>query len=171
MFRLNHIPPEEATGDVKEVYGIFPEGVPVPIPLQMFSASPGLLKAQGGVMKYMIGHKELSFHLLALIRFLSACHSNYGFCTEFNGALLKQAGMTDEDLAEIQKDPGKAPIEDNEKALLAFVQKAVKDADSVTDEDVQALKDMGWSDANIFDAAYLGATMVAGRILNTVFVK
>jgi hypothetical protein len=171
MFRLSHIPPEEATGKVAEVYGMFPEGVPVPTPLQMFSASPGLLAAQGGAMQYLSGHKELSFHLLALIRFLSACHSNYGFCKKFNGDLLRQSGMSDEDLAAIQEDPGKAPIEDNEKTLLAFVQKAVKDPDSVTDQDIDLLRKEGWSDANIFDATALGAMMVAGRILNTAFVK
>jgi hypothetical protein len=171
MFRLSHVSPDQASGQVAEVYNLFPAGVPKPLPLQMYSASPGLMSAQGEVIKHYLSHQNISFHLLALIRFLVSCHEKYEFCTKFNGEILKQSGMSGEDLAAIQKDPTKAPIEDNERALLAFVMKAVKEPGSVNDEDISALKDMGWPESDIFDAVFLGTTMVANRILTTVFMK
>jgi uncharacterized peroxidase-related enzyme len=45
-----------------------------------------------------------------------------------------------------------APISAAEKALLAFVEKVNKDARSVSQQDVEALHEAGWSDEAIFDA-------------------
>jgi hypothetical protein len=171
MFRLSHVPPEEATGAIARAYGMFPEGVPVPKPLIMYSASPGMMDAMSGIIQYYMGHKTLSFPLQALIRYLVSCHANYSWCEQFNGALLKQAGMTDDDLSAVQKDPGLAPIEDNEKAMLSFVLKVIKEPESVTRHDIEDLKAQGWQDPDILDAAQLGANMTANRIMNTAFIE
>ena len=42
-----------------------------------------------------------------------------------------QQGMTEEDIEAIEKDPSKAPLEDNERAMLAFVIKAIKAPDTI----------------------------------------
>ncbi len=170
MFRLSHVPREEATGTVAQAYDLFPEGVPVPVPLMMYSASPGIMEATSGILQYYMGHKALSFPLQALIRYLVSCHAGHNWCEQFNGALLKRAGMTDEDLTAVQKDPGAAPIEDNERAMLNFVLKAVKEPESVSREDIADLKALGWQDSDILDATQLGANMIAGRIMNTAFM-
>ena len=170
MFRLKHIPPAEASGPVAEAYAMFPQGMEPPLPMQMYSASPGLMEAMGDYMKYFMNHQRLSFPLLALIRYLAATYAGHAWCEKFNGGLLKKAGMSEEDLAAVIEDPGRAPIEDNEKALLAFVIKTVKDPAGVTGQDIDRLRELGWHDSDILDATQMGANMLAARIMNVAFM-
>ena len=46
MFLLDVVKPEDAAGKVAEAYSVFPEGIPVPEPLVMMSASPDLAEIQ-----------------------------------------------------------------------------------------------------------------------------
>lgn len=50
-----------------------------------------------------------------------------------------------------------APIPDSERALMRFVEIITKHAYKTSDEDVQALRDHGWSDPQIAEAVYIAA--------------
>ncbi len=50
-----------------------------------------------------------------------------------------------------------APITPAERLLLEFVETLTRHAYKITDEQVQALRDVGWSDAQIAEAVYDGA--------------
>lgn len=50
-----------------------------------------------------------------------------------------------------------APIPANEHALLRFVETVTKHAYKTTDEDVQGLRDLGWTDPQIAEAVYVTA--------------
>jgi alkylhydroperoxidase family enzyme len=78
--------------------------------------------------------------------------------------------MSKEDLAAVIEDPGRAPIKDNERALLAFVIKTVKDPAGVTGQDIDRLRELGWHDSDILDATQMGANMLAARIMNVAFM-
>ena len=171
MFLLNCVKPEEATGKIAEIYGTFPKAVGVPEPLQLMSATPGLLEIQVNVIKYFMGHPNLTFPLLASIRYLSAVHFNYDYCIGFNGKILQAAGATDADLEAMKKDPMNAPLEDKEKSMLAFVIKALKDPKSVEKADIDTLRDLGWTDSDIFDALAHGANMSAAGIIYNAFAR
>lgn len=80
-----------------------------------------------------------------------------------------QQGMTEEDIKELEKDPSQAPLEDNERAMLAFVIKAINTPDAVTQEDVDQLHEMGWADRDILDALAHGANMIGSSILMKTF--
>ena len=54
-------------------------------------------------------------------------------------------------------DLEKAPISTAERLLLAFVGTLTKHAYRITDEQVQGLRDVGWTDAQIAEAVYDGA--------------
>ena len=77
--------------------------------------------------------------------------------------------MTEDDIKKIEKDPSQAPLEDNERVMLAFVMKAIKTPDAVTQEDVNQLHGMGWTDRDILDALAHGANMIASSILMKTF--
>ena len=77
--------------------------------------------------------------------------------------------MTEEDIKELEKDPSQAPLEDNERAMLAFVIKAIKTPDAVTQEDVDQLHEMGWADRDILDALAHGTNMIGSSILMKTF--
>jgi alkylhydroperoxidase family enzyme len=54
-------------------------------------------------------------------------------------------------------DLDRAPVTPAERLLLEFVGTLTKHAYRITDEQVQALRDAGWSDAQIAEAVYVGA--------------
>jgi alkylhydroperoxidase family enzyme len=54
-------------------------------------------------------------------------------------------------------DLDKTPVTQAERLLLEFVGTLTKHAYRITDEQVQELRDVGWSDAQIAEAVYDGA--------------
>lgn len=54
-------------------------------------------------------------------------------------------------------DLDQAPITPAERLLLQFVETLTRHAYRITDEQVQGLRDVGWSDAQIAEAVYDGA--------------
>ena len=54
-------------------------------------------------------------------------------------------------------DLEKAPINPAERLLLEFVDTLTRHAYRITDEQVQRLRDVGWSDAQIVETVYNGA--------------
>jgi hypothetical protein len=172
MFILNHVKPEEASGKVAQAYGVIPPEIPVPEPLQMMSASPDLAFLQSNVIRYFRSQEKLDLGLLATIRYLVASEFDYPYCQNFNAGLLQQAGgMSAADLDAMKDHPEKAPLEESQKELALFVLKAVKTPEKVTAAEVERLRQLGWSDQNIFDATYHGAYMVTISIVHKAFVK
>jgi alkylhydroperoxidase family enzyme len=172
MFLLNHIKPEEASGKVAEAYSVFPSQVPVPELLILMSASPELAYAQSGIIRHFMSHDRLDMGLLAMIRYLVANEYDYQFCIDFNAGLLKRAGgMSDTDLDALKANPENAPLEESQKALLLFVLKVVRTPNDVEKSDVDKLRELGWSDKDIFDAAYHGAAMIGPSTLFKAFTE
>ncbi len=70
--------------------------------------------------------------------------------------------MQGEEYTEVAKalragDLEQAPISRAERILLEFVGTLTRHAYRITDEQVQALRDVGWTDAQIAEAVYDGA--------------
>jgi len=171
MFLLKTVDPKQATGSVAEAYAVFPKEVGVPTPLQLMSASPGLLERQAATIRYYMNHPKLTFPLLAAIRFLAASKINHPFCIEFNGGVLMKMGLTAEEMATLKDNPGASSLEPDEAAMLAFVAKALNDPASVAEADIQALRELGYADSDIFDALAHAANMTAGALLYKTFVR
>lgn len=172
MFTLKTVTPEEATGKVAEAYSVFPEGIPVPAPLVLMSASPDLLHLQSQIIRHYMTHSKLDMGLLAIIRYLAASEYDYEFCINLNTGILKMAGgFSDSELEDLKKTPENAPLEDSQKALLLFVLKVIKTPEEVKETDVEALREMGWSDQDIFDASFHGTSMIGMSKLFKAFGK
>jgi alkylhydroperoxidase family enzyme len=54
-------------------------------------------------------------------------------------------------------DLDRAPVSPAERLLLEFVETLTRHAYRITDNQVQALRDVGWTDAQIAEAVYIGA--------------
>ena len=170
MAIIQTVSPEKAKGETKKIYDMMLQNVgAVPSPLQLASASPGILNLSWESIKYYSQHPTLGFALLSAIRFLVAKHLNFAFCTEFNKNILKKQGLSEEDIDEMTKDPLKAPLEDKEQAMLGFVLKAIKSPDAVEQQDMDQLHDLGWTDRDILDALAHGTNMVGLSILMKTF--
>jgi len=170
MSLIKTVPPENAEGEIAEVYSVFKKsGIPVPKPLEMVSVSPGLLKIQSQLVGYYMNHSSLGFALLSLIRYLVARKYNYAFCTCFNENFLKMQGMDEAQIKAVEKDPRKAPIEDKDREMLVFVLKAIDKPESITQKDMDTLYSFGWTDRDIFDALNHGTGMIGPSILMKTF--
>lgn len=166
MFLLKHVKPEDASGKVAQAYCAVPSQAPVPEPLLLLSASPQLAHLQSDILRYYVNHDRLDAELLAMIRYLVACDQDYGFCMRFNAGILQKAGgLSEAQLAQLRRDPASAPLAPAEKALLAFVLKVVRTPQSVIQEDVDRLRELGWQDRDILDACFHATSMLATSIL------
>ena len=87
---------------------------------------------------------------MALIRLLVAEEMKYNYCISLNRDILKLIGVADDDqLAAIMADPRKAPIPEKEIAMLELVLKVFTDPEAVEAADIQHLRDLGWTDADV----------------------
>lgn len=170
MALISTVPPEKAEGVVKEGYDIFMKKIGIiPRPLEMLSASPALFELQLQRIAYFSKHPKLSFALLSHIRYLVAHNLGYNFCMDFNRYTLKKQGIEEADIRRMESDPSQSLLEEREGAMLAFVVKAVKAPASVSAEEIQQLKDMGWEDRDMVDALAQGVSMIDHAIMMQVF--
>jgi hypothetical protein len=170
MALINTVSPDKAEGSIKEAYEMFMKNMGmIPRPMEMMSVSPALFDIQLQRIRYFSKHPTLSFPLLAHIRYLVAHSLNYSFCMDFNKHMLKKQGIGDEDIRKMETDPSHSLLEENESAMLAFVVKAVKNPGSVTAEEIQKLKNLGWEDRDMVDALSQGVSMIDHSIMMQVF--
>lgn len=170
MFKLNYVPADNAKGMIADAYSQFPETFGVPAPLQLMSTSPGMFKCQMALIDYFSRKAGFDFAIPAAIRYMAACHFKADACVEFNARLLNAAGLGEEDLAVLSNDPENGPFEERENRLIAFVKKVVEGRD-ISQEDIEALRSVGWTDANIYDACSQGTFMAGAGLMMSAFSK
>ena len=170
MALIQTVDPEKAEGQAKEIYDFMQQNVGViPAPLQLARASPRMMDSVWQSIQYYSEHPTLGFGLLSSIRYLVARQYDYVFCTGFNRNFLKMQGLSDEDIEKMESDPLNAPLDDKDRAMVAFVMKAVKTPDAVDQQDMDDLHDQGWADSDIMDALAHGTNMIASSILMKTF--
>jgi uncharacterized protein YciW len=169
MALINTVQPTDAEGIIQEGYEFFMNRIgTIPRPLEMLSVSPTLFELQLRRIQYLSKHPTLSFSLLAHIRYLVASTLDYQFCTDFNRHVLQKQGVSEDDLKKMEQDPSQSLLEDHESAMLVFVLKSVKDPASMTKDDVENLKKIGWEDKDIVDALTQGVSMIDHSIMMQV---
>lgn len=170
MALIHTVSPENAEGEIKEMYDMMLQNVGVvPAPMELASASPGMFNMLKQSIGYYMQHPNLGFGLLCAIRYLVAQQVGYVFCTHFNKDFLMKQGMTADDIQKMTADPFQAPLEDKERHMLTFVMKAITTPDAVSKEDMEQLHEWGWSDSDILDALSHGTNMIASSILMKTF--
>ncbi|MCK9203945.1 MAG: hypothetical protein M0P58_05830 [Bacteroidales bacterium] len=170
MALLKTIEKDQATGHVAEIYEIMTKNMGfIPNAFKVFSASPHILDIQFKNMGYYVRHQTLGGKLLAFIRLLVSEQEKCAYCITMNTGILFQYGVLPDMIAAIRLDPAKAPLEAKELNMLLFVLKVVKDANSIQKADVDGLRNMGWTDAEILEATYHGATQVAVDMIFNAF--
>ncbi len=170
MSLLKLVDQNEAIGKVGEIYqGMINMMGFIPNAFKIFSPSEHVLGQQVNNLTYYFRHSKLSGKLLSLVRLLVSEREKCEYCVTMNTSILFQYGIFPEMVSEILKDASKAPLEENEKALLFFVLKMVENSNEIAQEDVDKLRDLGWSDAEILECAYHAATQVATDMLFNTF--
>lgn len=161
----------DATGQTAEIYGQIQQAFGrVPNALQLHSASPIHLEQAWQNISYYMEHPNLSFPLLATIRMLVSQENQCDYCIGFNAAMLmERAGYSADQIVAIKTDPSNAPLAVKEKTMLLFVLKSTSAPQTVTADDIEQLRLLGWSDTDIFDGAAHGARNMAVDVLFNTF--
>ena len=170
MALVTTVSPENAEGIIKEGYEMFMKNVgAIPQPMQLMSVSPALFELQLKRIHYFSKHPRLSFALLVHIRYLAAKTVDYSYCIDLNGHFLKKVGYDDDAIRNMEQDPSKSMLEENESAMLDFVIRAMKKPTSITAEDIAKLKEFGYEERDMVDALAQGVGMIDHAIMMQVF--
>jgi hypothetical protein len=170
MAIIKTIKPESATGKVAEIYNHFITKFGfVPNSFQLTSSSEFLLSQQVGFISYYIQHPVISFPFQAFLRMLVSIKHECEYCVNMNTGMLLQNGFTMEQIQAAQENPENTPLSDKEKALLLFVLKVVKDSKSISEADMNLLRELGWEDQHILEATFHGTSQIATDMLFNAF--
>ncbi len=155
------IDPEIPEQDRRRVAGIF-KAVEhrmgfVPAGLRLYAISPPVLEQFINLVGYFMEHPSLNLKLLVFIRYLVSSAARCRFCIDFNGAMLLDMGVSEEELLTARDQPDRAPLPASDRLLLKIALAAVHDPDDIDQADMAAARQAGFSDREIFDAVIVAA--------------
>jgi alkylhydroperoxidase family enzyme len=168
---IKTIEPEEATGELAKLYKVIETmRGSVGNNAKLFSVSPELLRQQMDFIKFYMNHPTLSMPLLASIRIMVSDSEECQFCIDFNtGMLINFAGWTLDQVIAMRKNIDDANLEKREIEMLKIVIKAIRNAHGVNANDLDTLREMGWSDSDILEAVNHATRMLATDIIFNTF--
>ena len=157
MAFVSTVPPSEAEGAVREMYARQQEAYGyVPGYAKVFSLRPELMglwaDLQRGVRRH-IAPREFELATLAAARALKST-----ICSLAHGAFLLEF-FSQEELATILAGRGvcSGVISERDAALMKFAELVAREASSTTQENIDELRNVGFSDEEIFDVAAAAA--------------
>jgi len=155
-----HVPAEDDVPDeVKELWAKPLEKLGfVPNVLRVFALRPQhllgwwsyydeLLRGESGLTK---AQREL---IAVVVSVTNRCH----YCVVSHSAALRKLTGNPELADQVAADYTAADLEPRERAMLDFAVKLTEASADCTDADVEALRDVGWTDEDIFDIAQVAA--------------
>ncbi len=92
-----------------------------------------------------------------LVTLAAAGSLRSSYCSLAHGQVLLERHVSETELLTLALEPDSAPLTPVESAAMRFARKVVEDATAVAAADVAELRDLGLSDAEIFDIAAAAA--------------
>lgn len=150
MAFISTIPEDQAPADVKQMYDgeINAKGY-IPNYTRVFSHRPQVMAAWSNLLSSIRADMDLRRYELVTLAAARALRSSY--CMLAHGSVLRQKFYTPEQLTSIAGDYQTADLTPAEVAMMAFAEQIARDATAITQEDVDALREHGFSDPEIFD--------------------
>jgi len=127
----------------EESYGYLPNMY------RIFGHRPEGMEKWGALLARTRGHMSLRRYELVTLTAARELKSSY--CMLAHGSVLLREGFSETQLADTATDGAHAPLDEAEREMMRFAAKVVRDATSITREDVGRLKAQGFTDAEIFD--------------------
>jgi uncharacterized peroxidase-related enzyme len=156
MTYLETVPEEQATGPVAAMYetdrGAF--GF-LPNLTRAFSLRPDVYAAWRQLNAAVKANMDLRRYELATIAAARRLRSSY--CALAHGSILLDKFLEPEALKAIVEDHHAAGLDPVDVAIMDLADKVAGDATSVTEHDVQRLRDLGLGDAEIADVMLAAA--------------
>lgn len=152
MAFISTVPEDKAQADVKKMYDddLNAKGY-IPNYTRLFSHRPQVMAAWAQLHGSIRGNMDLRRYELVTLAAARALRSSY--CMLAHGSVLRQKFYSAEQLEQIARDYRTADLTAAEVAMMAYAEQIARDATAITQEDIDALREHGFSDAEIFDIA------------------
>ena len=148
----------EKTGSLGEIFKL------LAIDEKVYFATDGM------VQKYILDETTLSYDIKEAIALLISKENGCKMCVDVHKSIAKMLGLSDEKIEEILQGVDAINTDDKDKALLNFCIKAAKkDSYKILKEEIDALKDMGWSDVQVVEAVAITGYFNYINTLSNVF--
>lgn len=149
MAFIDTIPARDADADVREMYARQQAHYGyVPSYAKVFSHRPEVMRRwaelQAGIKRHMDKRR------FELVTFAAAHELKSTLCSLAHGKVLAELLSVD-DVHSLAGGHAPGSLSGAEVAMVEFARKVARDASAVTREDVQRLKRLGFSDAEVFD--------------------
>ncbi|WP_421361468.1 carboxymuconolactone decarboxylase family protein [Agrobacterium rosae] len=127
----------------KDTYGYLPNMY------LAFGHRPEVMESWSALLVSLRGNIEPRRYELVTLAAARELRSSY--CMLAHGAVLVRDGVSGDELESIVEGADDAPLNEQERAIMIFATKVVRDATSITQADIDALKTHALTDAEIFD--------------------
>jgi uncharacterized peroxidase-related enzyme len=124
----------------------------VPNYVRAFAARPAVYEAWKQLNGAIKESMDLRRYELATLAAATALKSSY--CSLAHGQILADKFYTAEEVAALVEEPANDPVD---RGVMAFARKVALAADTVTQADVDELKALGLTDADVLDVALAAA--------------
>ena len=141
----------------KDIVG---HGVGGDTPINWFTAQserPDIMEATWALFRGIMLQGEIPPTVKEMISMTIAMQSNCRYCTVAHTNALEGMGVPTEVIQSCAKDPDLAQIPPPQRAMLKFGLKTAQNPGSVTDADVDGLRDHGLTDGEIMEVAMVAA--------------
>lgn len=155
MSYIETTPVNEASGDVRKMYERQQDAWGyVPNYAKSFSHRPAAMERWGKLLAEL--KRPMDKRRFELITFSAAHELRHTSCSLAHGNALRPFLSADEIIALGEQRPVEG-VTEAEQEMMRFSRQVARDASSVGRQDVQRLKDLGFSDAEVFDIAAVSA--------------
>ena len=124
----------------------------------------------GMIQKYLLDETTLSYEIKEAIALLISKENGCKMCVDVHKSIAKMLGLSEEKIEEILLGVDSMNSSDKDKALLNFCIKASgKESYKILKEEIDALKEMGWSDIQVIEAVAITGYFNYINTLSNVF--
>jgi uncharacterized peroxidase-related enzyme len=156
MSYLPTVPPEEAAAEVKAIYDkdLAAQGY-VANYTRAFSRRPEVLQGWLGLKDAITSGMDPRLYELATVAAATAIRSSY--CSLVHGNILATRYYPAEKVVSMAADEVGDGLDAADVAVIRFARKVAQEAEKITQEDVDELRDLGLSDADVFNVIVVAA--------------
>jgi len=155
MAFIDIITPENAEGDLKQVYHqvIQSRGAVAEV-LRLHSLNPkSLTNHMDLYMTIMFGKSPLKRKVREMMAVVVSKANNCVYCQTHHGEALNNFWKDEDRVEKLKADYNSCELNDKELALADYAWALTKDPSSIQQSRINQLKQLGWSDRAVLDAA------------------
>lgn len=128
------------------------------------SARPDLIQANLNYVHSVADRGQLPPTVKQLLLMALSMQNDCRYCSVASTSVLEKMGVPRDIIESCASDPDMANVPPPQRAILKFGLKVARNAKSITNEDVETLRDFNFSDGEIMEVAMVAAV---GNLLNT----